>query len=110
PRGQARRIAIDVQQQRRVGGGQQALGVGWIRQCQDVPARLRHPFQGAGDLVLHVGRWRRRQLARQFVRDVAGQGGRAQRVDLFRQPERRDRKSVVEGTVAASSGRRRTAL
>ncbi|MCY1366294.1 hypothetical protein D9M69_531840 [compost metagenome] len=87
------RIAGDVEQDRRVRDREQALGVGGVRERQDVAARIGGPFQRGIDLGRHVGGHRRGQLARERFGHVPRQRRGAVGVYLFGQAERAEQRA-----------------
>ncbi|MNL18263.1 hypothetical protein D3C87_1394030 [compost metagenome] len=91
-------ISHHVQQDGRVGDGQEVLWISRVGQRQDVAVRALHPLQRAFHQGRHVGRHGRGQLARQRVGQVAGQGGGALRVNLLGQAERAQQRTGGGGT------------
>ncbi|CAM3682694.1 hypothetical protein ACMA110817_24400 [Achromobacter marplatensis] len=98
------RVARHVQQDGRVGDGQQALRIGRVGQRQDVPAGGADPFQCAVHLGRHVLRHGRGQLASQRFGNLADQRRGALRVDLFGQAERAQQHAGGGGTDVGFQG------
>ncbi|CFL86926.1 Uncharacterised protein [Bordetella pertussis] len=97
---QAGGVAVDVQQDGRVGDGQQLLRIGGVGQGQDVVAGLLGPLQRLFDQRRGlVGQWRA-QLARDVLRHVARQRGAALGVDLLGHAQRGQQRIGGGGTDA----------
>ncbi|MNI18979.1 hypothetical protein D3C73_724000 [compost metagenome] len=97
-------VTHHVQQDGRVGDGQEILWISRIGQRHDVAVWALHPLQRPFHQRRHVGRHGRGQLACQRVGQVAGQGGGALRVNLLGQAQRAKQRTGGGGTHVGLQG------